>query len=92
MAQNAVMKIELEIKPQQTIHIPEYSKILNVKNIDDYIFIFVLVNPKDRNSKMVEKTILMYDTNYLIEETNVNYINTVEDYRKIERHVFERLQ
>lgn len=87
----SIWKYRLEFKSEQTILIPQSAQILNIKTIDDEPYLFAWVEIQnyytDKEDKMV---IVMYDTNHTFSGSNLRYIDSIQDYRGIVKHVFEK--
>lgn len=86
----SVWKYELDFVTEQTVKIPYYSQIINVKMNDGYAYLLVLVDLDNYTGKTVDRQVLMYDGNYSIKDKDINYLNTIEDYRGILKHIFIR--
>ena len=87
----AVWKYKLNFKKEQTVAIPEASRVLSIKTIDEDPYAFVLVDMKNYSDKTSEISIFMYDTNYTFKD-KCFYFDTIQDYRGIIKHVFVKVK
>lgn len=87
MTEHVIKLHELKFEKKQTIEVPAFSKILDIKTFDDTPHLIVLEDVNEK--KYVKRKIRLYQAKANI-NPEVSYIGTIKDYRGLIFHVFEK--